>query len=70
MIYLIKNDCINLKNFEAFMSLLDKAYGNPNHMNIAEWMLIKLCQGNRDFIIYYMEFQCLIVDLDWNDAVK
>jgi hypothetical protein len=32
--------------------------------------LAKLHQGNRDFIMYYVEFQCLIMDLDWNAMVK
>jgi hypothetical protein len=39
-------------------------------MNTAKQALAKLCQGNWDFIIYYAEFQCLIVDLDWNNTAK
>jgi hypothetical protein len=39
-------------------------------VNTAERTLAKLRQGNRDFITYYVEFQCLIADLDWNDASK
>jgi hypothetical protein len=70
MIHLVKNDHVNLKDFEAFMTSLNEAYGNPSHVNIAESMLIKLHQGNWDFITYYMEFQCLITDLDWNDSAK
>jgi hypothetical protein len=61
---------VNLENFEAFMTSLDEAYGNPNHVNTAKQMLAKLHQGNWDFIIYYAEYQYLIVDLDWNDTVK
>jgi hypothetical protein len=63
MIHLIKDDHMNLENFEAFMTSLDEAYGNPDYMNTAKWALPELHQGNRDFITYYMEFQCLIVDL-------
>jgi hypothetical protein len=70
MIHLIKNDHINLKNFEAFVTSLDEAYGDPDHVNTAERTLTKLRQGNRDFITYYAEFQHLIADLDWNDAAK
>jgi hypothetical protein len=70
MIHLVQNDGMNLENFEAFMTSLDEAYGNHDHVNTAERTLAKVCQGNRDFIMYYMEFQRLIVDLDWNDTAK
>jgi hypothetical protein len=70
MIHLIQNDHMNLKNFEAFVTSLDEAYGDPNHVNTAKRMLAKLRQGNWDFIMYYVKFQCLIADLDWNDAAK
>jgi hypothetical protein len=70
IIHLVQNDHMNLENFEAFVTSLDEAYSDPDHVNTAEWMLAKLRQGNRDFIMYYMEFQCLIADLDWNDAAK
>jgi hypothetical protein len=62
MIYLIKNDHINLESFEAFVTLLEEAYRDPDHMNTTEWPLMKLCQGNQHFITYYAEFQCLIAD--------
>jgi hypothetical protein len=61
---------VNLENLEAFVTSLDEAYGNPDRVNTAERMFAKLCQGTWDFVTYYAEFQCLIADLDWNDAVK
>jgi hypothetical protein len=70
MIHLVKNDRVNLENFEAFVTSLDEAYGDPDHVNIAKQTLAKLHQGNRDFVTYYTEFQRLIADLDWNDAAK
>jgi hypothetical protein len=70
MIHLVQNDRVNLENFEAFLTSLDEAYGDPDCVNTAERTLAKLRQGNRDFVTYYMEFQHLIVDLDWNDAAK
>jgi hypothetical protein len=70
MIHLIKDNHVNLENFEAFMTSLDEAYGDPDHVNTAEWTLAKLRQGNRDFVTYYAEIQRLIADLDWNDAAK
>jgi hypothetical protein len=43
MIHLIQNDHVNLENFEAFVTSLDEAYGDPDHVNTAERMLAKLC---------------------------
>jgi hypothetical protein len=68
MIHLVKNDHVNLENFEAFVTSLDEAYGDPDRVNTAERTLAKLRRGNRDFVTHYTEFQCLIADLDWNDA--
>jgi hypothetical protein len=70
MIHLIQNDRVNLENFEAFVTSLDEAYGDPDRVNTAKRTLAKLRQGNRDFVMYYAEFQRLIADLDWNDAAK
>jgi hypothetical protein len=42
MIYLVKNDHVNLENFEAFVTSLEEAYRDPDHMNTAEWVLMKL----------------------------
>jgi hypothetical protein len=70
LIHLVKDDRVNLGNFEAFVTSLEEAYGDPDHVNTAEWALAKLRQGNRDFVAYYTEFQRLIADLNWNDAAK
>jgi hypothetical protein len=70
MIHLMKDNGMNLETFEVFVTSLGEAYGDPDHMNTAKWALSKLCQGSQDFVIYYAEFQPLIVDLIWNDTVK
>jgi hypothetical protein len=56
LIYLMKDDHMNLGNFEAFVTFLEEAYGDHNHVNTAERALAKLCQGNQGFIVYYAEF--------------
>jgi hypothetical protein len=56
LIHLMKDDRINLGNFEAFVTSLEEAYGDPDCMNTAEWVLAKLRQGNQDFVTYYAEF--------------
>jgi hypothetical protein len=64
LIHLVKDDRVNLENFEAFVTSLEEVYGDPDRMNTAERALAKLRQGNRDFVAYYTEFQRLIADLD------
>jgi hypothetical protein len=66
----VKDDRVNLGNFEAFVTSLEEAYGDPDCVNTAERVLAKLRQGSRDFIAYYTEFQRLIADLNWNEAAK
>jgi hypothetical protein len=46
LIHLVKDNHMNLGNFEAFVTSLEEAYGDPDCMNTAEWALAKLCQGN------------------------
>jgi hypothetical protein len=70
LIHLVDNDHVDLDNFDAFVTSLEEAYGDPDHANSAERALSKLRQGNRDFVSYYAEFQRLIADLQWNDAAK
>jgi hypothetical protein len=46
LIHLMKDDHVNLANFEAFVTSLEEAYGDPDCMNTAERALAKLHQGN------------------------
>jgi hypothetical protein len=36
IIHIIQNNRVNLENFEAFVTSLDEAYGDPDHVNTAE----------------------------------
>jgi hypothetical protein len=36
MIYLMNDDYMNLERFEAFVTSLEEAYGDPDHMNTTE----------------------------------
>jgi hypothetical protein len=42
LIHLMKDDCMNLGNFEAFVTSLEEAYRDPDHVNTAERVLTKL----------------------------
>jgi hypothetical protein len=70
VMHLVCPDCINLATFEDFVSTLKEAYGDPDWVSTTERGLAKLRQGNRDFVMYHAEFQCLVADVDWNDTTK
>jgi hypothetical protein len=70
LIHLVENDHIDLDNFDAFITSLEGAYGDPDRANTVERALAKLRQGNCDFVSYYAEFQHLVADLQWNNAAK
>jgi hypothetical protein len=36
LIYLMKEDWVNLENVEAFVTSLEEVYGDPNHVNTTE----------------------------------
>jgi hypothetical protein len=63
LIHLVDNDHVDLDNFDAFITSLEEAYGDPDHANTAEHALSKLRQGNRNFVSYYAECQCLVDNL-------
>jgi hypothetical protein len=56
LIHLVDNDHVDLDNFDAFVTSLEEAYGDPDRANTAERALSKLRQGNRDFVSYYAKF--------------
>jgi hypothetical protein len=72
MIHLVNHDHVNLKDFEAFVTSLEEAYRDPNHVNTAKRELAKLCQGNRDFIRYYAEFNVYswtLIGMTWQSPL-
>jgi hypothetical protein len=46
LIHLMKDDYVNLGNFEACVTPLQEAYRDPDYVNTTEWALAKLHQGN------------------------
>jgi tRNA A37 threonylcarbamoyladenosine dehydratase len=42
LIHLVDNDHVDLDNFNAFITLLEEAYSDPDHANTAECALLKL----------------------------
>jgi hypothetical protein len=70
VMHLVCPNHINLATFKDFASTLEEAYGDLDRLSTAKRGLAKLYQGNWDFITYHTAFQCLVADMDWNDAAK
>jgi hypothetical protein len=68
---LIKDDnSISLPDLKDFCQLLENAFGDPDRRATAERQLERLRQANREYILYYADFQLLIADVEWNDGAK
>jgi hypothetical protein len=61
---------INLTDVPAVITVLETAFGNPNHVATAEWKLEGLKQTNCDFSTYYAEFQRYMANVQCNDLTK
>ena len=67
---LIDEGNINIPIAEALITLLDKAFGNPDRVRTAEQNLQSLHQKNRNFSDYLADFQRYAAEVSWNDAAK
>jgi hypothetical protein len=66
----IHTNQISLDDIKALIKILEAAFGNPNEVRMASGELDCLTQGNREFSIYYAEFQHLIAILDYDSKAK
>ena len=64
----VKADCIDLKNVEAPIDIVEEAFGKPNRMAEVEAKLYSLQQGNREFTSYYAEFQWYTSQVKWDET--
>ena len=54
-------------SFAAFLAALDHHFGDPDEKHTAAVALDKLCQANREFGVYYADFQELMDILETTD---
>jgi hypothetical protein len=66
----IQTDKISLEDVEALIKTLEATFGNPDEIGMASRELDCLTLGNCEFSIYYMEFQRLMVILDYDSKAK
>jgi hypothetical protein len=62
------NGDIGLEGLPAFIQLLEAAFGDPDRVATAERAMKEIKQKNREFSLYYAEFQVIAADLDWNPS--
>jgi hypothetical protein len=55
---------IGLQDLAAFIQLLEAAFGDPDRVATAERNMKEIKQQNREFSLYYAEFQVIAADLD------
>jgi hypothetical protein len=58
------NGDIGLGDLPAFIHLLEAAFGDPDRVATAERAMKEIKQKNREFSLYYAEFQVVAADLD------
>jgi hypothetical protein len=63
-----ENGDIGLGDLQAFIQLLDAAFGDPDRMATAERNMKEIQHMNREFSQYYTECQVIAADLDWNPS--
>jgi hypothetical protein len=66
----VQTDKISLDDVEALIKILEATFGNPDEVGTASGELDHLMQGNREFSIYYAEFQRLMAILDYDSKAK
>jgi hypothetical protein len=66
----INDTAVNLGSVDALIKILDDAFGDPDRVATATRELKSLRQANREFSLYFADFQRLSAETDWNDAAK
>jgi hypothetical protein len=66
----IQTDKISLDDVEALIKILEATFRDPDEVGMASGELDHLTQGNREFSIYYAEFQRLMAILDYDSKAK
>ena len=61
---------IQLENVETIITILNKAFNNPDWKVTAQWEVQKLKQGNCDFTVYWADFQHWIMNTEFNEEAQ
>ena len=58
----IKKGICQLKDYEDILDILDRAFGDPNRVNNACNKLFRFRQNNKEFGLFFAEFQRLALE--------
>ncbi|ODM21688.1 hypothetical protein SI65_02532 [Aspergillus cristatus] len=65
----IKKGICQLKDYEEILKILDRAFGDPNRVNNARNELFRLRQANKEFGMFFAEFQRLALEGEMSEDV-
>jgi len=63
-----KDGTIGLEDLQAFIQLLEAAFGDPDRVATAKQKTWEIKDKNHTFAQYYAEFQVIAANLDWNPS--
>jgi hypothetical protein len=66
----IENNAVNLDDIDALIKILEDAFGDPDQVATATRELRNLRQANREFSLYFADFQRLSAETEWNESAK
>ena len=66
----IQRDRIDLASTDELWEVLDGAYDDPDRKGTAKRELENLKQANREFSVYFADFQRLMAELRWDDDAR
>lgn len=65
----IKRGICQLEDYEEILQILDRAFGDPNRVNNARNELFRLRQANKEFGMFFAEFQRLALEGEMSEDV-
>lgn len=65
----IKKGICQLKDYEEILQILDRAFGDPNRVNNARNELFRLRQANKEFGMFFADFQRLALEGEMSEDV-
>jgi hypothetical protein len=66
----IEDNAVNLDDIDALIKILEDAFGDPDRVATATRELRNLRQANREFSLYFADFQRLSAETEWNESAK
>jgi hypothetical protein len=66
----VQTDKISLDDVKSLIKIVEATFSDPDEVGTASGELDRLIQGNREFSIYYAEFQHLMAILDYDSKAK